>query len=135
MISQTADTYLWAVSPIPLCRSSPAPSGRMGTVSAQPILGFSRNVQLDSNLGSGWATQAYLQSCPEELAICLRSLSCCKMNCYRTGKHIFIEGVLVHCYIYLSLFPDYSQVPVLKSIPPHDVAPMHASLSKRSVAT
>ncbi|MEQ2253731.1 hypothetical protein ILYODFUR_035365 [Ilyodon furcidens] len=35
-------------------------------VSSKPILGLSGNVQLDSNLGSGWATQAYVQSCSEE---------------------------------------------------------------------
>ncbi len=43
--------------------------------------GFSRNIWLSSSSGSGWATQGHSQSCLQAtLAVCLKSLSCWKMN-------------------------------------------------------
>ena len=54
-----------ASSPIPLYRTSRAPSGWMGSVGAQPLSDPFRDVQWDSSLGSGWATLGHSQSCPE----------------------------------------------------------------------
>lgn len=42
MMKQAWHTYLWAVSPIPLCSASQAPSGLMGSVGAKP---FFRSLQ------------------------------------------------------------------------------------------
>ncbi len=85
MMLQAWPTYFWAVSPILLCRTSQAPSGWMGSFSAQPFSGLSRDVQSGSSLGSGWAIQGHSQSlsCTHSfatLAVCLGSLSCWKLN-------------------------------------------------------
>ena len=68
MMLHALHTWIWGLSAILLCRSSQALSGRMGTVGGQPFLGLSRDVQLGSNQGSGWATQGHSQS--------LRCLGC-----------------------------------------------------------
>lgn len=65
MMPQAWHTYFWPVTPIPLCSTSQAPSGWMGSVGAQPFSDLSRDVQLDSGLGSGWATQGHSPSCSE----------------------------------------------------------------------
>ena len=65
MIPQVRHTHLWAVLPIPLYSTSQSPSGWMGSIGAQPFSDLSRDIQSDSSLGSGWATQGHSQSCPE----------------------------------------------------------------------
>lgn len=47
-------TFLWAVSPITLCCTSQAPSGGMKSIGALSI-----DVQLESSVGSGWATHSH----------------------------------------------------------------------------
>ena len=59
-----AHLYLGS-SPIPLCRSSQALSGWMGSVTAQLFSGLSRDVRPGSSPGSGWDTQGHSETCPE----------------------------------------------------------------------
>ena len=81
MKPQAWHTYLWPVSPIPLYRTSRAPSGWMGSVGAQQFPDPSRDVQWDSSLGSGWTfTELSWNHSINILAVCLGSLSCWKMN-------------------------------------------------------
>ena len=85
MMPQAWHTYLWAVLPIPLCSTSQAPSGWMGSVGAQPFSDLSRDVQSDSSLGSGWATQGTFTELSwshsfDILAVCFGSLPCWKKN-------------------------------------------------------
>ena len=53
MMPQAWHTHLWAILPIPLCSTSQAQSGWMGSVSTQPFSDLSRDVQSDSRLWLG----------------------------------------------------------------------------------
>lgn len=54
VMPQAWPTFLWAVSPIPLCSTSGAPSGGMKSIGA-----LSRDVHLESSVGSGWAAHSH----------------------------------------------------------------------------
>ena len=118
---QAWHTCIWGVSPIPLCRSSQALSGWMGSVTAQLFSGRCRNVRSVSSPSSGWATQGHSETCPEAVAltVCLGSLSCCK------GKsaldQVIIKDHSVLCSFHLCLDPDKSPSSCRwKTSPQHD---------------
>ena len=84
------------VSPILLCRSSQALSGRIGSATAQLFSGLSRDVRLGSSPGSGWATQGHSETCLEAtpvFSVCLGSLSCWKVNLCPSLR----SPTLLHC--------------------------------------
>lgn len=55
----------WTFLPIPLGISLQGPPGWMGNIGTQPFSALSIDVQLDSGLGSGWATQGHAQTFSE----------------------------------------------------------------------
>src|SRR4029434_5105219 len=78
-------TRIWGFSAI-LLRASHALSGLRGTVSGEPFSGLSTDVQLDSGLGSGWATQGHAQTFSN--ATPLFSWLCALGRCH-VGRHTF----------------------------------------------
>src|SRR4029434_2154881 len=72
--------------PIPLGISLQAPSGWMGSAGTQPFSALSTAVQLDSGLGSGWATQGHAQTFSE--ATPLFSWLCASGLCH-VGRQTF----------------------------------------------
>ena len=112
------------VSPILLCWTSQAPSGRMGSVGGQPFSDLSRDVPSGSSLGSGWATQGYSQCCPEAtpllscvlgVVVLLEAFNLRSSLRSRALWRLFIKEVSVHCWLrYIGSFIFSS---ILTSLP------------------
>ena len=114
MMLQVWHPCISGVSPILLCRSSQALSGRMGWVASPLFSGLSRDVQSGSSPGSGWATHGHSETCPKATP----KLSWLKVVVLVEGDHfplsevlsaleqVFIKDLSVLCSFHLSLNPD-----------------------------
>ena len=83
---QALHTWIWAVYPTLLDRSSQAPSDCMGSVYELPSSGLSADAIWGLTLGFGWATQGHSETCPEATPALSwlyahGSLLCWKVNC------------------------------------------------------
>ena len=117
MMPQAWHTDLWAVLPIPLCSTSQAPSGWMGSVGAQPFSDLCRYVQSDSSLGSGWGSGwathrvvlkplLWKLGCVLRVVVLLKDELSPQSEVKSALEQVFIQDVSVHCCIHLSLYPD-----------------------------
>ncbi len=132
-MQQVFHTWIWGSSAIPPCRSSPVLSGWMVNVGGQPFLGLSRDAQLGSSQGSGWAIQerhgVLWSHSFVILAVCLGSLSCWKVNLRPSLRSWALWrrfSSRISLYLAVLIFPldcNQSSCPCSWKTPPqHDVA-------------
>ena len=85
-------------------------SGWMGSVVTQPFSALSKGVQLDSGLGSGWATQGHAQTFSKPL-LCflgcvLQVIVIAQSEVQSALEQVFFKDLGVLCCIHLSLYQD-----------------------------